>query len=306
MRVLITGGTGLIGRAVSVDLQAAGYDVIVLTRDPSRAKPPAGVDVAGWDGLTGAGWSQLLDRESAILHLAGEGIAEGRWSEERKRRLRASRVDSGRAVLEGIRAAKITPRVLLQSSAVGFYGPRGDDPLDENEPAGSTFLADVSREWEASTRDAEKLGVRRPLLRTGIVLSRDGGALPKMSLPVRLGVGGALGSGKQWFPWIHEVDEVAAIRFLLERNDATGPFNLTAPNPVTNAEFTRALGRALHRPTLFRVPAFALRIAVGEMADSLLASQRVIPKRLLDLGFRFRFEGVDAALAELFSNRAAA
>ena len=301
MRVLITGGTGLIGRAVAVDLHAAGYDVFVLTRDPSRTKPPTGVEVAGWDGLTATGWSKLLEGESAIIHLAGEGIADGRWSEERKRRLRSSRVDSGHAVVAGIRAAKTPPRVLLQSSAVGFYGPRGDEPLDENEPAGVTFLADVSREWEASTLDVEALGVRRPLLRTGIVLAREGGALPKMALPVRLGVGGSLGSGKQWFPWIHEADEVAAIRFLLERNDAQGAFNLTAPNPVTNAEFTRALGRALHRPTLFRVPTFALRVAVGEMADSLLASQRVVPKRLLEMGFRFRFEDVDAALAELFA-----
>lgn len=308
MRVVITGGSGLIGGALARDLGAAGHDAVVLSRNPERvgALPP-GVRAAGWDGLTAKGWVDLLDEQTAIVHLAGESIASGRWTEERKRRIRDSRVQSGKAVSEAIRQAPRKPRALLQSSAVGYYGPRGDDELAEDQPAGRGFLADVSVEWEASTADVEALGVRRVLLRTGVVLDRHGGALPKMAMPFRLLAGAPLGSGRQWLPWIHMADEVGAIRLLLERDDARGPFNLTAPRPVTNKQFGDALERVLRRPSPLQalglgVPEPVFRAMLGEMADAVLNSQRVVPKRLLELGYAFRFPDLDSALRDLFKD----
>jgi uncharacterized protein len=208
-------------------------------------------------------------------------------------------VGSGRAVLEGLRRAAEKPRVLVQGSAVGYYGDTGDPRVTEEHPPGRDFLADVCVEWEDSTAEAEALGVRRPVIRTGVVLAREGGALPRMALPFRFFAGGPLASGRQGFPWIHLADEVAAIRFLLEREDADGPFNLTAPEPVTNREFSAALGRALHRPSLLPAPEFALRIALGEMADMLLHGQRAVPQRLQELGFAFRFAEPEPALRDL-------
>lgn len=309
MRVVITGGSGLIGGALARDLGGAGYDAVILTRNPAKVGPlPAGVRAAGWDGLTSKGWADLLDEETSIVHLAGESIAGGRWTEERKRRIRESRVLSSKAVLEAIRQAQRKPRALLQSSAVGYYGPRGDEEVMEGQPPGTGFLADVTAEWEASTAEAEALGVRRVLLRTGVVLAREGGVLPRMSLPFRLLAGAPLGSGRQWLPWIHMADEVGAIRFLLERNDrdgAHGPFNLVAPKPVTNRDFGDALARVLRRPSPLQalglgVPEPVLRVMLGEMAEAVLNSQRVLPSRLLQLGYPFRFPDLDSALRDLF------
>lgn len=303
MRVIITGGTGLIGSALARDLGAAGYDTVVLTRDVGRVGPlPAGVWAAQWDGRTAEGLKPLLDGRTAVVHLAGESIASGRWTAEKKRRIRDSRVASGRAVLQAIRDAREKPRVLLQGSAVGYYGPRGDEAVREDAPPGSDFLADVCREWEASTAEAEELGVRRAVLRTGIVLARAGGALPRMAMPFRLGIGGPVGNGRQWFPWIHLDDEVGAIRFLLEREvpgDARGPFNLTAPNPVTNLELSQRLGKVLFRPSFLPVPGFALRFAFGELADTLLQGQRAVPSRLQELGYAFRYPDLEPALRNL-------
>lgn len=300
MRVVITGGTGLIGSALARELGGAGHEVVVLTRDTSRAGPlPPGTRAVQWDGRTGEGWSSLLDADTAIVNLAGEGIGEGRWSEAKKRRIRESRVDSGRAVLAAIRQARERPRVLLQGSAVGVYGPCGDEVVTESHLPGSDFLASVCVEWEASTAEADSLGVRRAVLRTGVVLSGQGGALPRMALPFRLMAGGPLGNGRQWISWIHVADEVGAIRFLLEREDARGPCNLTAPAPLTNRAFSRALGRALRRPSLARAPGLALRIVLGEMADMLLYGQRAVPHRLLELGYVFRYPEAEGALRNL-------
>ena len=300
MRVVITGGTGLIGSALARELGAAGHDAVVLTRDLGKTGPlPPGVRAAQWDGRTAEGWKTLLDGRTAIVHLAGDNIASGRWTAEKKRRIRDSRVVSGGAVLAAIREAKEKPRALLQGSAVGYYGPRGDEPVGENEPPGHDFLAGVCKEWEASTAEAEALGVRRAVLRTGVVLAREGGALPKMSMPFRLGIGGPVGNGRQGFPWIHLADEVGAIRFLLDREDARGPFNLTAPNPVTNRELSRSLGRVLVRPSLLPVPGLALRFAFGELADTLLQGQRAVPSRLLELGYAFQYPEVEPALKSL-------
>ncbi|MEA2195827.1 MAG: uncharacterized protein QOG42_2541 [Solirubrobacteraceae bacterium] len=300
MRVVITGGSGLIGSAAARDLGSAGHEVVVLTRDPSRVKSlPPGTRAVQWDGKTSQGWGTLLDADTAVLHLAGDPIAEGRWTEEKKRRIRQSRVESGRAVLEAIRQAKSRPRALLQGSAVGYYGACGGEVVTESHAPGDDFLARVCVEWEASTAEAASLGVRRPVLRTGIVLSQQGGALPKMALPFRMMAGGPMGGGRQWVPWIHVVDEVGAIRFLLEREDADGPFNLSAPEPLTNRDFSRALGRALTRPSFAPAPGFALRLLLGEMADALLHGQRAVPQRLLELGYVFRYSEAAGALRSL-------
>ncbi|HXO20989.1 MAG TPA: TIGR01777 family oxidoreductase [Thermoanaerobaculia bacterium] len=299
MRVLITGGSGLIGLALARELASAGHEVVILTRDPGRLPPlPANVRGVGWDGVSPAGWGELVS-DSAIVQLAGENIGAGRWTAERKRRIRDSRVLSGEAVTAAIRAADPRPRVLLQGSAVGYYGPCGDEEVGEDHPAGSDFLARVCVDWEASTAAAEGLGVRRVVLRTGVVLAREGGALPKVVLPFRLLAGGPLGSGRQWFPWIHLADEVGAIRFLLEDAEARGPFNLSAPNPVTSRELARELGRVLHRPSFLPTPAFALRLAMGEMADMVLAGQRAVPRQLLARGYPFRHPELGPALRDL-------
>ncbi|HVR11833.1 MAG TPA: TIGR01777 family oxidoreductase, partial [Thermoanaerobaculia bacterium] len=280
--------------------------VIVLSRDPERVRGlPAGVRAARWDGRTAAGWEPLLAAGSAVLNLAGEGIAAGRWNAERKRRIRDSRVDAGQAVVEAVRlaaAAGRAPAVVLQASGVGYYGDSGDREIGEDHPSGADFLGEVSVAWEASSAAVEALGVRRAVLRTGVVLDPAGGALAKLLPPFRLGIGGPLGGGGQWFPWIHRDDEVGAILFLLATPAASGPFNLCAPQPVTSRDFARALGRQLHRPSLLPVPAPLLRLAVGELADAaLLRSQRALPRRLLAAGYRFRFPDLARALADLVS-----
>ncbi len=303
MRVVITGGTGLIGSAVARRLAAEGTEVVVLTRDPSKVQGlPPGVRAAAWDGKSGEGWSELLGPDTAILHLAGESIGDGRWTAAKKARIRDSRVQSGEAVLAAVRQAVgrgAPPRALLQSSAVGYYGDSRDELVAEGHPPGPGFLADVCVAWEASTAGVEELGVRRAQLRTGIVLDPDGGALPRMALPFRFAAGGPLGNGRQWVPWIHRDDEVEAIRFLLAEDGASGPFNLTAPNPVRNRDFMKTLGRVLGRPSFLPAPDFALRAALGEMADMVLQGQRAVPRRLEELGYAFRFAGLEPALRDL-------
>ncbi len=299
MRVLITGGTGLIGSHLRRELAAGGHEVVVLTRDPSAAGAlPPGVRAVGWDAKTATGWGHLV-AGAAIVHLAGENIGAGRWTAARKRRIYDSRVRSGEAVLAAVEQAEEKPRVLLQASGVGCYGDGGARELDEGSPLGSGFLAEVCRDWEAVTADVEALGVRRAVLRTAMVLAREGGALPRLALPFRLFAGGTVGGADAWRPWIHVADHVAAIRFLLAHETASGPFNLTAPRPVTARELARTLGRVLRRPSLLPAPSFAVRLALGEMADALLVSQRAVPRRLAELGFSFRFPDLEAALRDL-------
>lgn len=301
-RVLLLGGSGLIGRRLAPALVAAGYEVVILTRDPRRVGAlPMGVRAVGWDGCTAAGWEREADGARAIVNLAGENVAEGRWSAARKAALLASRLRATAAVVAALAGAERRPEVLLQGSAIGFYGSRGNEEIDESAPAGDDFLAGLTREWEAASEAAEGLGVRRVLLRTGVVLDPAGGALPKMMLPFRFFAGGPLGSGRQVLPWIHHRDQTSAIHFLLEHRAARGPFNLTAPNPVPQAEFARALGRELHRPALLPTPAFVLQLAVGQMAEVLLAGQRAVPRRLLELGFSFDHPELGGALAELLA-----
>jgi len=299
-RILLAGGSGLVGGALAAALAADGHDVVVLSRAPQRAHGlPPGVRVAGWDGRRLGPWAAEVDGAAAVVNLAGANLAGGRWTAGRKRRLRSSRIEPTRALGEALAAAQRRPAVLVQMSAVGYYGPRGDEEIAEGEMAGSGFLADLGREWEAASAPAAEIGVRRVVARLGVVLAREGGALPKMAWPFRLGIGGRLGSGRQVFSWIHLADAVGALRFLIDRADLAGPVHLTAPEPVTNAELTRELGRALHRPTLFPVPAFALRLLFGELAGTLLTGQRVVPRRLQEAGFTFRFPTLPAALGDL-------
>jgi uncharacterized protein (TIGR01777 family) len=276
------------------------YEVIVLTRHPERVtRLPQGVQAVGWDGRTAAGWGGLADGADAIVNLAGESIAAGWWTEARKRRIRESRVNAGRAVVEAVKAATRKPSVLIQASAVGYYGPHGDEAVTETTPFGNDFLASVCRDWEASSAEVESLGVRRAILRTGLVLSRVGGPLPLMRMPFYFFVGGPLGSGKQWFPWIHIADEVGAIRFAMKKTEAQGALNVCAPNPLTNADFSRALAKVMHRPSFMPAPAFAVRLMLGEMSTLLLDGQREIPQRLQQLGFSFRFAEAEPALRDL-------
>lgn len=298
-RVIITGGTGLIGRALSTSLVDDGHRVIALSRHPeSRRSLPQGSQIARWDARTATGWEHLADGADAIVNLAGAPLDRW-WTPRYKRIIRESRVNAGSAVVEAVEQAASKPAVVIQASGIGRYGPRGDEIVTEETGPGSGFLGETALAWEASTAPVEAFGVRRAIIRSGVVLSTQGGALPLMMLPFRFFLGGALGSGDQWLPWIHIEDQVRAIRFLIQNPAAQGPFNVTAPNPVTNAEFSRRLADAMDRPAFFRVPAFAIRLALGEMSTVVLNGQRAVPKRLLSLGFSFRFPELKKALNNL-------
>jgi uncharacterized protein len=299
MRIIITGGTGLIGRALAEDLAQAGHQVIVLGRRPGEGQGlPAGVRSVRWDGRTAEGWGDLADGADAIVNLAGENLSAGRWTSERKRAIRESRVNAGTAVVEAVQRAGKKPTVVIQASAVGYYGPTGDELLTEESPRGQDFLADVCREWEGSTQAVETLGIRRVVVRTGVVLSERHGALPRMLLPFRLFVGGPLGAGRQWMSWIHLQDQVRALRLLIETPAARGAFNLSA-TPLTNRQFASALGRVMRRPAFFPVPAVLIRLMFGEMGTVVLDGQRVSARRLTDLGFTFHFSEAESALRDL-------
>jgi uncharacterized protein (TIGR01777 family) len=301
-RIIVTGGSGFIGRALVAELAAGGYEVVALTRDPEavRARLPRGVIPAKWDGRTAADWGGLANGARAIVNLAGDNLAEGRWTKAKKARIRTSRVDAGTAVVEAFRAAATKPLVLVQASAVGFYGPAGDEELDESSPSGAGFLAGVVREWEDSTKAVEPFGVRRAVIRSGLVLGKGGGVWTRLVLPFRFFVGGPLGRGRQAFSWISLEDEVRAIRHLIEREDLSGAFNLTAPGPLRQKEFCRVLGRALRRPCWFPVPAWLLRLLFGEKAkETLLSGQRVVPRRLMASGFLFLHPDAASAVAAI-------
>ncbi len=300
MRIIITGGTGLIGRALGRSLASDSHEVIILSRSPECAPDFAAdrIQVARWDARSAQGWAELADGADAIVNLAGAPLNR-RWTPRYKRIIRESRLNAGRAVVEEVEQASTRPRVVIQASGIGYYGPRGDETITEEAGPGSGFLGRTAVAWEASTAPVEELGVRRAIIRSGVVLSTDGGALPLMMLPFRFFVGGALGDGDQWLPWIHIDDEVRAIRFLIQEPAARGPFNLSAPDLVTNAEFGRTLGRVMGRPALLRVPAFALRLILGEMSTVVLEGQRVVPARLKQLGSNFRFTSLEEALRDV-------
>jgi uncharacterized protein len=306
MRAIITGGTGLIGQALTKNLSRDGYEVVVLSRSPEEKgqELPSGVQITQWDGRTAAGWGHLADGAGAIINLAGasiagEGFLPARWTTGRKCLIMESRLNAAKAVFDAIQAASDKPSVVIQASAIGYYGPHGDEEIAEGDQAGDDFASRVCVAWENSLADIEDVGVRYAVIRTGLVLSEDGGVLTRLTLPFRFYAGGPLGSGKQWMSWIHIADEIWAIRLLLKTRSASGIFNLTAPRPVTNAEFSRVLGDVMGRPSLLSVPDRAFRLAFGEVATIILDGQRVLPKRLLDLGFTFLFPSLQPALRDL-------
>lgn len=301
MHILISGGSGFIGTALTDSLLADGHQVVILTRNPQKAIVNKGAKSIGWEDLGDPKGVDLLSQVEAVVNLAGENIGAGPWTKKRKERILSSRLMAGKVLTEAIRKVGRRPKVFIQASAVGYYGACQAEPVTETSPAGSDYLAEVCKAWEASTRSVEELGVRRAVIRTGVVLSKDEGALPRMLLPYRLFVGGPLGRGKQGFPWIHPADEVAAIRFLMEKETAVGVFNLCSPNPLSNADFGRNLARALKRPYWLPVPAIALRLLLGEMSTLVLDGQFMIPARLQELGFRFYFENAGSALEDLIN-----
>lgn len=299
MRVIILGGTGFIGAALARLCCGLGHEVLVPSRTPAKVGARLGADVAGlpFDGRSGAGWAEAIGADTAIVNLAGENIAAGRWTGDAKRRIEDSRLAAGAAVMDAIRRAPEPPAVLVQGSAVGYYGARGPEPLDEDALPGSNFLARVAVAWEGSTAGAEGLGVRRVVARTSMVLGA-GGALEKMLPAFRMGLGGPLGAGRQMVPFIHLADEVGALHFLMTRPGLSGPFNLAAPESVDSRGFARALGRALGRPAFLPAPAFALRLLLGQMAEEvLLSGANARPTRLLAAGYAFRHPTLDSALA---------
>lgn len=301
MNIVLAGGTGFIGSALVDALIARGDKVVLLTRSAAKAAGRTKAALREWDAKNPGPWRQDLDGADAVINLCGENVADGRWTLERKLALIKSRVDSTRALVEGIGAAARKPKVLINASAVGYYGGKASGECAEDAAQGSDFLAALCGQWEREALAAEKHGTRVCRARIGVVLEEGGGALSKMLLPFKLGVGGPLGSGRQAFPWIHRADAVGAILFLLGDAKASGAYNFAAPGIVTNAEFSSALGRALHRPAFLPAPAFALKIALGEMADMLLGGQRATPKRLLAAGYAFKHPTVDEALKAILA-----
>lgn len=295
MRIVMTGGTGFIGQALCPMLAAAGHEVVVLSRSVDLPRP------AGVSAVVADLGSLDADDFDAAINLAGAPIGDARWTAARKRLLVASRVDTTAQLVAWMKEGKRPPAVLLSASAVGYYGDQGDKPVTEQTPPRDGFTHELCEAWEREAHKAESLGMRVCLVRTGVVLDRDGGALARMLPAFRMGVGGRLGSGQHYFPWIHRQDMAAIYAWLLDNPRARGAYNASAPNPVTNAEFTRALGRVLGRPTVFPMPEAALKLLFGEMSEILLVSDRMLPRRLLDEGFRFLHPDLEGALAEILA-----
>jgi uncharacterized protein len=295
MKVLVSGSHGLVGRAFIKSLLNRGDTVSRLVR-----AAPSGSNDIEWYPNQDQIDAGRLNGFDAVVHLAGENIASGRWSPEKKARIRESRIKGTQLLSGALAQTSQPPRVFVSASAIGFYGNRGDEVLTEQSAAGNDFLAGVCKEWEQAAESAAEKGIRLVKARFGIILDKDGGALAKMLPPFRMGIGGRIGDGKQWMSWIALADVVGALEFVIENQALSGPVNFVAPNPVTNATFTSALGRILGRPTFLPVPAFGARLAFGEMADALLlSSQRVEPKRLNDTAFRFRYSNLNDALSEI-------
>jgi len=298
MKILVTGSSGLVGRALGQTLARAGHTVCRLVRPQGAAGEGASEGFAvAWNPATGELGGAGVGAD-AVVNLAGASIAGGRWSAQRKEQLRASRIDTTRALVNALARMNARPSVLVSASAIGIYGNRGDETLTEESKPGTDFLAALAQEWEVEALKAEALGIRVVLARFGIILAREGGALPKMVRPFKFGAGGKLGSGQQWMSWVAIEDVVGILRFTIESNSARGPINIVSPQPLQNAEFTKVLAKAMRRPALFPAPAFALRLALGEMADALLlASQRVQPRAIEKLGYRFQYADLNSALA---------
>ncbi|HEV3256251.1 MAG TPA: TIGR01777 family oxidoreductase [Gemmataceae bacterium] len=308
MHVFVTGGTGLIGSRLVRELRGRQTEVSVLTRRPGVARDqlPPGCTVIEGNPMTPGAWMDAVGGCDAVINLAGESIFGRRWNEEYKALLRDSRVKTTEHVVQALarnpRATSGEAKVLVNASAIGYYGPHGDEEVTEEAPPADDTLARVTVDWERAARAAEGQGIRVALIRIGVVLDRGGAALAKMITPFKIGIGGPVGSGRQWMSWIHPADMVGILLLALDNPSAAGPVNGTAPNPVTNKEFARALGRALHRPAFVPVPAFALRLRFGQVAEVLTTGQRVLPRRALALGYSFRFPDVDATLRDVLAS----
>jgi hypothetical protein len=293
MKILISGSSGLVGKTLTAVLRNEGHTVARLVRPGGKLLPG---DVS-WDPMAATMDTAAMEGTDAVVHLSGASIADGRWTPARKAILRSSRIDTTRVLVDSLGNLRAKPSVFVCASATGYYGDRGDEILTESSSTGTDFVALLARDWEAEASRAELSGIRTAILRFGLVLSKDGGALPRMLLPFRLGLGGRFGTGDQWMSWIALDDAVAIVRSAIADARFSGAWNVVAPNPVRNAEFTRVLAGVLHRPALFPVPAFVLHMILGEMADLLLlASQRVVPARLAAMQYPFRFEAIEAAL----------
>jgi len=301
MRILISGGTGMIGKHLIPCLHASGHDLWLLTRSSQKDHSLPNVKMVQWDGFSLGNWREIVNHVDAIINLAGENIGLKRWSVDRKNLIVESRVNAGKILTEAIKRAQKRPSVFIQASAIGIYGANNPDILIEESAYGDDFMADICKKWEASSEKVESFEIRRIVIRTGVVLSKTAGALNRMLIPFNLFVGGPIGNGKQMISWIHPFDEVSAIQFLLENESAKGIYNLTAPNPKSNAEFGKSLARIIHRPFWFPVPAIGLRIILGEMSSLVLDGQNVFPGRLIDAGFSFKFEKIEDALINLMA-----
>jgi uncharacterized protein (TIGR01777 family) len=296
MQILLSGSHGLVGTALKASLETAGHVVRPLVRYATGY----GSDEIEWSPERYSIAMSRIEGFDAVVHLAGESIAEGRWNDEKKKRIRESRVKGTQLLSESMATLKEPPKVFLSASAIGYYGNRGEEILTEESAAGDDFLAEVCVEWEAATREAAEKGIRTVNCRFGIILDPDGGALAKMLPPFRMGVGGKIGDGKQWMSWIALVDVIGALNYALDHEVLRGPVNFVAPNPVRNSEFTKLVGSALGRPTLFPIPAFGARLVFGEMADALLlTSQRVAPQKLKTSGFQFKYDRLETALSHI-------
>jgi uncharacterized protein (TIGR01777 family) len=298
MRVIIAGATGFIGRALCRELHG-DCEIIALSRDVARAARALGeyAKAVEWDARTASSWARHVEGAHAIINLAGDDISSGRWTQAKRDSIMQSRTNSANAILDAVSTARNKPAVVIQASGVNYYGSRGEDTLDEGSPSGSGFLAEVTRRVESIVARTEKAGVRWVATRSGVVLGREGGALPRFMMPFRFYVGGYVGSGRQWLSWISLRDEIRALRFLMDQPNLQGAFNFTAPNPVTARQFARTLGQVLHRPAWTFLPGFAARLAFGQMANEvLLASQKAVPRRLTEAGFPFEYADLRTAL----------
>lgn len=300
MRVILTGGTGSIGIPLSNALGHIGHEVIVLSRNPDRVPDllSKAIQVHRWDAKTGDSWADLINSQTAIINLAGKSPMNWRWTKRHKQQVLDSRIHATQAVVDACQKASENPTVLLQASAVGYYGDTGEQEIHEIHLSGDTWRAKVCHQWEATLQPIEAMGIRVAYLRIGIVLDPQGGALPPFMLAAHL-MGRQLGSGKQWIPWIHNHDITGAIRYIMDNDNLSGAFNVCAPNPVRNREFLKILTTVLSRPSLFPVPAIALKLALGEMSKTILDSQRVLPQKLLDTGYAFTYPMLEPALRDL-------
>lgn len=302
MRIVLSGGTGFIGRSLASRLIAEKHRVFLLTRNPQAARDMASefLEIHQWDGKTLGRWVQQVESANAVINLAGESVGARRWSQKQKARIINSRLEATKAIVAAIAQAKDKPSVLINASGVGYYGHVESGDVGESHPPGKDFLSQLAIGWEREATAAQSYGVRVVRLRLGVVLAKDGGALQRMMLPFKLFVGGTIGSGRQWLPWVHRHDVLNIILFALENSKLSGPVNVVAPEPVTMKQFCKALGKAMHRPSWAPVPAFALRLLLGEMADMVLTGQRAIPSRLQEAGYKFLYPKLDEALAAIF------